>query len=296
MAEHIPPFAALRAFEVVMRVGSVTKACSELSVTPAAISQQLRILEEHMGVALLDRSGGRLQATPEGTALGAALTIGFQQIREAVSSVRGRAEELPLRISTTPSFAANWLMHRLRSFCEKHPNIEIIIATNSELVDLDAGKFDAVIRFGAAPPSDVESLPLLMTGLSVVGARSLVGTAPLTDPSELFRFPWLMEPGKDIFSAWLRSYGLEPEKHRSIITVEGGMHYSALLAGQGIALMGRELARSDTEAGRLQVLFENIDPRENTGYRLLWLSRHERPTLRLFIRWLSSQRETATER
>lgn len=296
MVEHLPPFAALRAFEAAIRIGSITKASQELSVTPAAVSQQLRILEEHLGAALLDRSSGRLQATSEGAVLGAALTVGFQQIRDAVASVRTRANELPLRISTTSSFAANWLMPRLRSFCEKHPDIEIIIATHSGLVALETGKFDAVIRFCAPPQSDIESLPLLMTGLSVVGACSLVGTGALADPSELFRFPWLLEPDKDIFPAWLRANGLEPEKHRNIITIEGGMHYSALLAGQGIALMGQELARPDVKAGRLNILFDNIDPRENTGYRLLWLSRQERPALRQFIRWLAGQRETTTER
>ena len=286
MAGNLPPFSSLRAFEVVNRLGSITKASNELGVTPAAVSQQLRFLEEHLGIALIDRSGGRLQPTEVGAAFGAALSVGLQQISGAVSALRDHGNDLPLRISTTPSFASRWLMPRLRTFREKHPNIEIIIATHSELVDLEAGKFDAVIRYCPSPPSNIQSMPLLMSGLCVVGSRALVGDAPLSHPSELFSFPWLMEPGKDIFFSWLRGYGLTPEKHRNVITVEGGMHYSAVLAGHGIALMGQELAHADIEAGLLRTLFVDVDQRESTGYHLLWLSRHERPSLRLFIKWL----------
>lgn len=296
MAEHLPPLSALRAFEATIRNGSLTGASAELNVTPAAVSQQLRILEGHFGISLLDRSRGKLNPTAEGAELGAALTLGFQQIRDAVALVGVQADELPLRISTTQSFAANWLMPKMQSFRRNYPNIEVIVVAHSVPLDLETGKIDAVIRYCATPPDNVESLPLLMSGLSVIGARSLVGNAPPSTPFELFRFPWLLEPEKSIFADWLRAQGLRPEDHRNSLTIEGGMHYAALMAGQGIALMGRELARIDIDSGRLMVLFDNIDARENTGYRLLWLSRYERPALRHFVRWLSGHRETMVAR
>ncbi len=292
MPERLPPMAALRAFEATIRAGSVTKASQELSVTNAAISQQLRILEDHLGIALLDRSGRKMEPTKAGRMLGNELITAFQKMRDGIRFVRNEVTSMPLRISTTPSFAANWLVPRLHSFAKKNPNIELTITGQCSLVDLEGGGFDAAIRFGTKPPEEMESFLVVPTKLGVIGAPSLVGENPDLTPEDLFRFTWLLEPNKEILMRWLTDLGLDPESHRNRLTIEGAMHYSALLAGQGVSLMGIELARQDTKSGRLKVLFDNIDNREGTGYYLAWLPRFERPALRQFAKWLASEVES----
>ncbi|SNR74416.1 LysR substrate-binding domain-containing protein [Puniceibacterium sediminis] len=289
MSDRLPPMAALRAFEATIRTGSLAKASEELGVTHAAISQQLRILEEHVGVPLLDRTGRKMQSTAAGEILGGALTNGFQKVRDGLLMVRKQAAAMPLRISTTPSFAANWLVPRLHSFSAKNPDIEITIDARCSVIDLDDGSFDAAIRFGTEPGRGLNSIPVVMTGLSVIGAPSLVGDQTVFEPSDLFRFTWLLEPNKEIFMLWLSEKGLDPASHRNRLTIEGAMHYSALLAGQGISIMGSELAGADMKAGRLRILFDDIDTRDDTGYRLVWSPRLERPALRHFVKWLKSQ-------
>ena len=123
----LPSLSALRAFAALAETGSFTRAGAALNVSHAAISQQVRALEERLGVALLPRDGRRGVLTPAGERLAAALEAGFGGIARAVDELTGADADRPLHVSTTPAFAANWLMPRLASFRHEHPEVELML-------------------------------------------------------------------------------------------------------------------------------------------------------------------------
>jgi LysR family glycine cleavage system transcriptional activator len=129
----LPPLSALRAFAAFVDTGSVTRAGAELNVSHAAISQQLRTLETHLGLALFDRRGRELALTAEGRLLAEAATVGFDGIAKVVEVLTGAEAGRPLQITTTPSFAAGWLMPRLADFRAHHPEIDIAIDPSGAL-------------------------------------------------------------------------------------------------------------------------------------------------------------------
>ena len=135
----LPPLAALRAFSAYAQTRSVSQAGDLLNVSHAAISQQMRSLESHLGVALLDRSGRQLAFTPEGETLARTLTEAFGSISQTVDALTGADASRPLQISATPTFAAAWLMPRLSGFREKHPDVDMMIDPSAKVQPMEPG-------------------------------------------------------------------------------------------------------------------------------------------------------------
>ena len=149
----LPPMAALRAFAAFSETGNVVQAGAALNVSHAAISQQLRALEAHLGAALLDRSGRALALTAEGAHLARALQLGFGAIQTAVQEISTASAARPLHVTCTPMFATHWLMPRLPGFQAEHPGIELVLDPSGRVVELtrslyrgDAYDFVAELR------------------------------------------------------------------------------------------------------------------------------------------------------
>ena len=136
---HLPPLSALRAFEAAARLGGFSAAARALNVTHAAVAQQVRALEEHLGAPLIHREGRGMVLTPEGAQLGARLTEGFLTIQGAVAAVRQRQEGAPVTVTMTPTFAVKWMMPRLWKFWELHPDIAVSLRPDIRLLDLGRG-------------------------------------------------------------------------------------------------------------------------------------------------------------
>jgi DNA-binding transcriptional LysR family regulator len=145
----LPPLAALRAFAAFVEAGSLVRAGAALNVSHAAVSQQLRALETHLGVALFDRSGQALRLTAEGQRLAEAVVSGFEAMGRAVEELTGRDAGRPLMVTTTSSFAAGWLLPRLADFRARHPGIDLMIDPSPEVKPLAPGGFDVALRYGA---------------------------------------------------------------------------------------------------------------------------------------------------
>jgi len=280
----MPPLAALRAFYAFAETGNVVRAGEALNVTHAAISQHLRALERHMGVALLDRSGRALALTDEGEQLARALTLGFGAISTAVQDLTGRDAARPLHISATPSFAANWLMPRLSDFRMAHPGIDLMIDPSAAVVDLAPGGIDVALRYGKGGWIGLENELLMETPIVVVGAPGLLGDRDIRDPGDLADLPWLEELGTSEASNWLRGKGVSRGLVSNRVQVPGNLVLDGARNGQGLAVSTLLSVQGDVAAGRLRVLFQ--EPEDGTGYHIVTRPGVLRPAARQFIGWL----------
>jgi LysR family glycine cleavage system transcriptional activator len=282
----LPPLSGLRAFAAFAQTGTVTDAGAALNVSHAAISQQLRALESHMGVALLDRSGRALALTPDGQALAFTLQGAFAEIAQTVAALTGAEDARPLQIACTPTFAANWLMPRLPRFRERHPDLDLMINPSPVLTDPAPGGIDVALRYGLGPWPGLDTRLLMPAPLLIVGAASLFPKGARPTVAELAAKPWLQEIGTNEATQWLDAQGAGGIRPRSVTHLPGNLVLDGLRTGQGLALVTRIGAEADLEAGRLCVFFED-DTR--AGYHIVTRPGPARPPLRAFLRWLRGE-------
>lgn len=283
--KRLPPLNALRAFEVTARHGSFTKAAEELNVTPAAVSQQVRLLEAILRRPLFQRLPKQLQLTPEGEGLLPGIQDGFRRIAEAVGTLSADDEEAELKISVAPSFAAKWLLPRLGDFQKKHPEIELSLDASMHLVDLAKGEADVAIRYGSGnyPGLQVERL-LNEEVVTVCSPSLLVGERPLASPADLQHHTLLHDDSPDrdetcpTWEMWLSAAGVRGvDGRRGLRFNQSSLALEAAVLGRGVALAKAAIARRDLETGRLVRPFDItvpvgfayylVFPRERTGSR-----------------------------
>jgi LysR family transcriptional regulator, glycine cleavage system transcriptional activator len=283
----LPPLTALRAFAALSQSGSASAAGAALNVSHAAISQQVKLLESHMGLTLTRREGRGLAMTPEGAQLAEALTEGFGVIAQRVAALTGADAQRPLQISVTPQFAASWLMPRLGDFQARHPGIDLMVHPSPQRADPAPGGVDVAIRFGLGRWPGLEAELLLPTDIVVVAAPSLVGERHFTDREELLAFPWLAELDGNPASDWMFRAGLARMRGTSVTHVPGNLMLDGARAGHGIAVLTSSSVEADVAAGRLRILFRDAG---ETGYFIVTREGVMRPQAKAFLRWLRAQR------
>lgn len=287
----MPSLTSLKALDAFAVEGNVVKAGEVLNVSHAAISQQLKQLEAHLGVSLLDRSGRRLVLTDEGAQLARALRLGFGTITTAVEELMQVDAARPLHISCTSSFATVWLMPRLPDFRAKHPEIDLMLDPNPKLVPLEPGGVDIAIRHGDGSWPGVDVEPLVPSPMSVVAAPSLLKGRRSVTPDELAELPWLEEVGANEANAWLAANGARLASRGARIQLPGNLMFDGLRAGQGVAVTVRKFVEADLEAGRLVELFCDEIAR---GYFIVTRPGVLRPPLKAFVAWLRRQKTQET--
>jgi DNA-binding transcriptional LysR family regulator len=285
MALRLPSLPALRVFEAAARHLSFTKAAQELNVTQAAVSHQVRALEDQLGVALFRRTTRRLALTREGLRLQPAATEAFEILRRALSDI-GRGEQV-LAITTTPSFGARWLAPRMGRFAERHPGIELSIRHTPAVLELGREGLDLAIRWGKGRWPGVESELIGPATRIVVGAPDYIRRLALETPADIGRATLLHEDTREDWTEWLLVAGLDRAlARRGIIFDDENALIQAVLDGQGLALMARSLAEGDLAAGRLVSPFD-LTLAEGYGYYLVYepqaLSRPRNAAFRAFL-------------
>ncbi|MEO0864950.1 MAG: LysR family transcriptional regulator, partial [Pseudomonadota bacterium] len=250
----LPPLAALRAFAAYCDSGGVTDAGTALGVSHAAISQQLRTLEAHLGVSLFDRTGRAMKLTSDGEILAQGCADGFASIQRAVALVTGAEAVRPLHISPTPSFAAAWLMPRLPDFRAVHPSINMVLEPRSELVSPRPGDVDLSIRYGPGGWPGVDDELLIETPMVIVAAPGLVTGRDTADPEVLSHLPWLEENGITESTKWLEDRGISQGVRGTLTRVPGNLLIDGARDGQGLVVTVRLFVEADIRAGRLKVL------------------------------------------
>lgn len=244
----IPSLAALRAFEAAARTASLSAAARELNVTHAAIAQHVRTLESRFDGKLLTRDGQRMMTTPGGARLAEALTDAFARVARGVEALDDERRARPLRVTVTPSFAANWLMPRLARFWARHPEIDVELMPSIRLVDLDREQIDLAIRYGQGDWPGVEATRLMDSGLTAVAKPGV------TDP-HLTSGTFLLERiSTEEARHWLAARGIDIETRdvRYFSSIE--LSRQAAIAGLGIALLPRLYLGDSLESGALQAL------------------------------------------
>lgn len=277
MSARLPPLNALRAFEAAARHMSISRAAAELHVTPAAVSHQIKALEDHLGLPLFRRFNRGLALTEEGAVLTPGLRDGFDRLVAAVQRLDECRSGGALVVSVAPSFAAKWLVPRLERFTRGHPDIDVRISATMELADLRRDPVDVAIRFGWGdyPGLDVHKLTAETT-TPMCSPDLVTGSNPLLVPADLRRHVLIhddsmaFDPTAPDWRMWLKAAGVQG------IDVARGQHFSsgdhaiqAAVAGAGVVLGRQSLAGDDLAAGRLVMPFELCLPVRPAYYLLL---------------------------
>jgi DNA-binding transcriptional LysR family regulator len=280
------PLTALRAFEVTARHRSLKLACAEMNLTPGAVSQQVRALEERLGVQLFDRTSGRYELTPIGARLLPRLTHCFDGMENAVQEVIDHTEPNRLRLKLAPTFAARWLAPRLEGFFAHNPGIDLEVATMASTSDLDFEHCDFLVQFGQPPWPDVDHILLFKDALVPVCApkvaKSLRKLEDLAKQTLLHSAIW-----PNNWSQWLASAGLD-----LALASKGPKFPNALFAseaaasGAGVAVMQRVYVEADLAQGRLVTPFKHVSSSENGYYLVSSKYRSGERKIRDFRHWI----------
>ncbi|HHR3253477.1 TPA: LysR substrate-binding domain-containing protein [Klebsiella oxytoca] len=248
-----PPIASLRSFEAVARLGSVTLAAKELHVTHSAISQQIKVLEERVGLKLFIRHGRGLQINEEGRLYALQVREVLNHIADATRLVQVKPRRQELTIAVVPSFGGHWLLPRLERFRVKYPQITLRIQANLAVTHLQQEGADLAIRMGKGDWEGTESHYLFSDELIVVAAPSYNG-------GELPRTPSEIAQSKIIFSmeswkTWCIKAGLEREIVPGGLCInDSNLVLEAVRLGKGVALERRSLVQDAIARGELEQL------------------------------------------
>jgi LysR family glycine cleavage system transcriptional activator len=288
----LPPLAALRAFAAFAETGAVARAGDAIGVSHAAISQQIRNLEAHLGVPLVSREAKGLALTAQGKMLADAALAGFAGMARVAGDLMGVNAARPLQITTTPSFAAGWLMPRLAGFRARHPGIDLAIDPTPEVRMIGPEGADLALRYGAGNWPGLEAQLLLQSSIVVVAAPALVMGRDAGGLAGLVDLPWLQELGTSETTAFLRKHGLERGGVHGLTSLPGNLMLDAARNGQGVAVIARAFVAADVAAGRLKVVAED-DERE--GYFVVYPPGVLRPSAKAFVAWVLRQAAEVTE-
>lgn len=296
MARRLPPLNALRAFEAVARHLSITGAAEELGVTPGAVSQSVKTLEDYLGKSLLNRTSRGLVLTDAAAQALPALSEGFDRLAEATQRFAGPERGGRLTISVAPSFAQKWLAPRLADFAVAYPDVDLQIQASMGLSNFDSEGVDLAIRYGGGKWSGVETKLLLHEEVTPVCAPSVA--AALASPQDLANFTLIHDDSSladescPDWPMWLKAAGAGavdatrgPRFNQASLVIE------AASSGRGVALAKRSIAQSDLDSGRLVEPFAVRTPIEFAYWVVHPPGRARSKAARAFIKWVGEQAE-----
>ena len=298
---RLPPLAAIRAFEAAARTENFTAAAAELGMTQAAVSYQVKSLEERLGAPLFVHEKGRARLTQLGARLLPALSGAFDQIEAAFASHREEDESL-LTITTTHTFANTWLAWRLGAFQMEHPDLAVRMTTSNELCDLKSGDADVAIRAGSGGWEGLEEHRLFVSEFTPMASPECIIEAERKlgrrlEPGDL-PHQHLINPSDDWWQQWFSDNGVPADEsvlRRPGIRLENQANEGhAAMAGQGFALLTPLLWKGDVAAGRLAVPFPDRVSTRGWAYWLVYpRERRMVPKVKRFREWLLAEMQTA---
>ena len=293
MARHLPPLNALRAFEAAARHLSFTKAARELHVTQAAVSHQIKTLEDYLGVPLFQRRNKAVLLTEAGQLCLPGVRDGFSRLAEAIDGLRALRVDSVLSVTTSPSFAAKWLVPRLERFRAANPDLDVRIDASTQLVDFERESIDVGIRYGGGSYAGLTSETLFGTEVfPVCSPRLRKGSRALRTPADLkyhtlLHTEWIARADEPDWRMWLLAAGVsDVDWTRGPQFNDGALAIQAAIDGQGVALGRDALAAADLKAGRLVRPFR-LSVAGRFRYHLVYLPvALRRPKVALFREWL----------
>lgn len=289
---RLPPLSAIRAFEAAARHGSFTKAAEELGMTQAAVSYQVKVLEDRVGTPLFLRQPRRVVLSEAGKRLAPAVAEAFQRLNAAFATLR-EIDESVLSVTAINTLCTNWLVPRLGTFQMAHPNIAVRLDVSARLVDFTQEDFDVGLRSGKGQWPGLKAhllFPVDMTAMCSPDFLKRIG--PVRKAEELFRLPLL--DCRD--ECWLRFFahaGIAdppPLKGPVLQMQTQQMLGSAAMAGQGIALLTPALFDADLAAGRLVQILPIVCSHGDMDYYLVYPEeRQNNAKIRAFRDWILAE-------
>jgi LysR family glycine cleavage system transcriptional activator len=262
MPRQLPPLNALKAFEAAARHESFTRAAEELCVTQGAVSHQVKALEAELGLKLFNREHQRLIITEGGRAYLAVVRDAFDRIADGTQRLLQRQRGGALTVSTSPNFAAKWLVHRLGRFAEAHPEIDLRVSASLQHIDFAREDIDLAIRHSDGTAAGLHVTRLCAEELFPACSPKLIeGRNGLRQPSDLARVPLLHVNDRQGWSQWLDFAGVTGvDPARGPVLNQASMAIDAAVDGQGVVLARTALAAWDLIGGRLVRPFELAMP------------------------------------
>lgn len=288
--DRLPPLNAVRAFEAVARHLSITLAAEELHVTPGAVSRQVQVLEEYLGVALLKRGHRQVTLTRQGAAYQSSASRAIELLRTASGRLRKSArKQLKVRAYTT--FAMRWLIPRLSGFHAAHPDIQVLLTASLEDADFKRDDLDGAIRLGDGKWPGSVAHRLVSNILVPVASPTLLKTRlPLRKPADLAHHTLLHSIARpDDWGRWLEEAGAgsSVDGYSGMTYESSAMANAAAVEGQGLAIAQLFLVEADLASGKLKRPFaRSVDMGDFTYYLLVPVHRPESDEMRQFRLWL----------
>ena len=284
----LPSINSLIALEAVERLGTATAAAKELSLTHSAVSRQLKVLEEQIGVVMFVRDGKVLRLTPSGEAYASTVRDLLQTLARASLKLKATGGRQSLNLAVLPSFATHWLHPRLKGFLKQHPEILINQSTRLTQIDFEREDFDAALHFGTTDWVGVHYLPLAKERIIAVAAPDFAPGLPLP-PEEILSLPLLhLDSRPGAWEAWFAGHGVEATRLRGMLFDQFGHLADAAARGFGVALLPEFLVRTEFESNRLVPASGGYVDVDGT-YFLVWpKSADATPALIELIKWLSN--------
>jgi LysR family glycine cleavage system transcriptional activator len=287
-ARRLPPLAALRAFEAAARRLSFREAAVELAVTPTAISHQIRLLEETLGVALFVRRTRRVALTEAGQRLFPTLRDGFDAFAHTIANLVPKHGRPAVTLSATTQFTSRRLLPAVPAFNARYPEVDLRLHASEEPVDIAAGAADIAVRYGGEIGAGLQSEPLLAERFGLLCSPML----GLTGPEDLRRVPllhtdWLRDTTPD-WSRWAKRAEVTGLKLEQGARFTNGDHaIQAAIAGQGAIIASLVLAEEEIRAGLLVQPFGPVI--EGIYYQIVTRAESSRREVAVVVNWLREE-------
>ncbi|AFH94814.1 TPA: transcriptional regulator GcvA [Providencia stuartii] len=299
MSKRLPPLNALRVFDAAARHLSFTKAAEELFVTQAAVSHQMKSLEDFLGLKLFRRRNRSLLLTEEGQSYYLDIKEIFSSINEATRKLQARSAKGALTVSLSPSFAIQWLVPRLSSFNQAYPGIDVRIQAVDREEDKLADDVDVAIFYGRGNWSGLRTDRLYAEYLMpVCSPLLLTGAHQLKQPEDLVNHTLLHDSSRRDWQAYIRQLELH-----NIINVQQGPIFShsamviqAAVHGQGVALTNNVMAKNEIDAGRLVCPFNEVLVSKNAFYLVCQENQADLGKIAAFRQWILTQAASEQEK
>lgn len=293
MKRRLPPLSALRTFEAAGRHENFSRAAAELHVTHAAVSHQIKALEQWLELPLFERRTRAVRLSEAGRAYLPVIEGAFNQIDAGTSSLLAARAARPLDVRTTPAFAVRWLAPRLGRFWCRFPKLDFRLHEASWMAENspDEPHMDLEVRVGKAARPGMESVLLMPGTVAPMCSPTLLREQPaLQSPRDLSRYWLLHEFDYAAWQRWFEHAGFRDAdvKHGPIFS-DINLVYSATLAGQGVGLLHTALTRDEVAAGQLVQPFDIRDEEDLAYYLAYPAGRAEDPRVAQFRDWLLSE-------
>lgn len=295
---HLPPLAAIRAFEAAARLLSFTRAAEELAMTQAAVSYQIKVLEERVGQPLFIRKPRQVELTETGRALAISSTEAFRILAESYEQARTGGQGT-LSISTIPTFAANWFALHLGSFHVAHPSIAVRLETANRMVDFAQENIDIGIRTGGKGVwPGLVSHRLFMADFTPMLSPALAASiGGVKKPADLLKLP-ILDAGDPWWTAWFDLAGIDARENLAARTRSqlGSQAFEgrAAVAGVGVAILTRELFAAELASGSLVAPFDIVGNDGHAYWMVYQEARRNVPKIRAFRDWMLAEIEAVT--